>query len=363
MGIANTHTLTSSSRSLPFDPASSCSINTVHFAPYTPAQLQAIVVKRLGGLPENEMKKMLPQASLILLTKKVAGQTGDVRVLFGVLRGAIDAALAARTTASAPTLADTKNAVIITPAHILSALKAYTSPSATSGSTQQSLSCGSATANSEIVSKVRGLNLQQRVVLLSLLIASKRICAGLHISSSSSSPPPKSPTKRSPMKRTQSTASVSSNVSSDAVGDASSGIDINHLYSFYVRILQDADTFNQVTRSEFSDVLAVLDTTGLVSMARSVTRSFKRSHSFTGKGSMTAGSQAGEAVKLQGDVREVEVTRGLGLDVSGEVTDPMEVGIRNLWRQEQSKLKKEKEAIARKKAQEGIDVFDDAMEG
>ncbi|KAG5220218.1 AAA ATPase [Salix suchowensis] len=97
IGIANTHTLTSSVSTL----SDGADVQTLHFSPYTPTQLLEILSSRLQTLcddsPEGqaERKKFLPQPTLMLLTKKVAAMTGDVRSLLEVLRGAIDLAVAA----------------------------------------------------------------------------------------------------------------------------------------------------------------------------------------------------------------------------------------------------------------------------
>jgi cell division control protein 6 len=73
------------------------SVETLHFAPYTLSQLLQILQTRLTALHDerddfvgDEPKKFLPIPTLTLLTKKIAAQTGDVRSLFEVLRGAID---------------------------------------------------------------------------------------------------------------------------------------------------------------------------------------------------------------------------------------------------------------------------------
>ena len=134
IGIANTHTLSSASPSLSSALSSSAAqcVETVHFAPYTAAQLRAIIDGRLASLDDNanpgkhigETKdEFLPKAALMLLCKKVASMTGDVRAAMEVLRGAIDIAVNTRSQTSENPLAE--STAPVTPAHILSALKAY----------------------------------------------------------------------------------------------------------------------------------------------------------------------------------------------------------------------------------------------
>ena len=152
IGIANTHTLTSTSSIIPLaldaestTPASpskskpkTLKIKTIHFSPYEPKELLAILKKRFENLPQDELSKLLPPPALELLTKKVAAITGDVRVLFEVLRGAIDDASSCSPITDAsgappsPPL-EVMSDVKVTPKHILSALKSYT-PSSSSSS-------------------------------------------------------------------------------------------------------------------------------------------------------------------------------------------------------------------------------------
>ncbi|EEB94658.1 hypothetical protein MPER_06492 [Moniliophthora perniciosa FA553] len=179
IGIANTHTLTSSSAATPPQ------VQTIHFAPYTSAQLQQILQSRLALLRRSDTspevvdasKKFLPVPTITLLSKKVAALTGDVRALLEVLRGAIDLAVASQPKTQDPLTAPTHT---VTPTHVLDALKAYKPSSSTPTSPQAAASSSSASSsNSEIVLKVRALGIQPRLALLALILASKRIEAGL----------------------------------------------------------------------------------------------------------------------------------------------------------------------------------------
>jgi hypothetical protein len=68
----------------------------------------------------KQAEKFLPKTSLTLLSKKIAAQAGDVRSLFEVLRGAIDSASKASTD-----IALDGPVPVVTPNHIISALKSY----------------------------------------------------------------------------------------------------------------------------------------------------------------------------------------------------------------------------------------------
>ena len=72
---------------LPLTPSKN--VQTIHFAPYTPTQLQDILQSCSSPLHSTELaaevKKFLPPPTLMLLTKKVAALTGDIRSLFVLL--------------------------------------------------------------------------------------------------------------------------------------------------------------------------------------------------------------------------------------------------------------------------------------
>ena len=379
IGIANTHTLTSSSSILPFsvDSAESSSlpgaakkpvsIKTVHFAPYNSDELMSILRKRLETLPQDEVQKFLPTPTLMFLTKKISSLTGDVRVLFETLRGAIDLALPTSSESSSSSDVRVHNEApktTVAPPHILAALKAHapSSPSKAKGKAAAGPSGGA--CNSEIVSKVRNLNLQARLVLLAVVLASKRSSSALSISASSSgaSQNTASPTKRSPMKRTNSSTPINISVS-EAL---SSGIDTTQLHAYYSALLASSGAFNPVSRPDFTDILGLLETTGLLSLSSTNTRAFKRSTSFTsgfGKGKSSSIAGGSQRVSLQGDVREAEVSRGLGIEASpSDDSDALEEDVRNIWVGELQKIKRELKAQDAFRNAEDVLRFDDAVE-
>ncbi|THH30928.1 hypothetical protein EUX98_g3253 [Antrodiella citrinella] len=311
IGIANTHTLTSSSNST-VSVESLRHVQTCHFAPYAPPQLLDILHKRLSPLSGDSslesVDKFLPRATLMLLTKKIAAQTGDVRALFEVLRGAIDIAMISETSSNpmaAPTPA-------VTPSHVLAALKAYTPAGTASRATPST----TASLNSELVAKVHNLGLQGRLVLLSLMLGSRRVGLGLALSGPTNRTP-STPTKRR------------NNATAKADNAVCNGVDMNQLHVYYTTILSRSDTevFTPVSRSEFGDLVGVLETVGLVSISsssglpstptKSGRKGLQRTTSF-GPSSNTGG----QVVRLAEGIRLDEVTRGLGIDadiVGGDV--------------------------------------------
>ncbi|EAU91155.1 Cdc6B protein [Coprinopsis cinerea okayama7 len=370
IGIANTHTLTADSPT--YSPTTS-SIQTLHFAPYTPTQLHSILQARLAPLQEssdssetvaNDIKKLLPNPSLVLLTKRIANLTGDVRSLFEVLRGAIDLAVAAsKATGDANPL--NTPAPSVTPPHILAALKAY-APATTASKTPATAAAPSPNAgNSEIISKIRNLGLQARIVLLSILLAAQRLQAGLPLTVSAS---PRKPSA-SPVKRTVS-------ISSSPTTTSGVSIDTQQLFIFYNNVLDRSElgAFDAVSRSDFGDLLGVLEGVGLVQMSSSSLpsgpsgagkgkRAFGRTASFgAGLGRNGAGT-VGE-VTLASGVWITEVLRGLGIsESSSDDADLRNEEVKGLWLAESSRLSKEMKSLASGSSKErAVASFEDAFE-
>lgn len=314
IGIANTHTLTSSSSTTSAIDASR-NVQTLHFAPYTSSELLNILHCRLRPLFDNESdeksaaaKKFLPPAPLSLLTKKIATVTGDVRSLFEVLRGAIDLAVAAAASSDNENPLNTPPPVV-TPANILAAHKAYApssicpSPSKAGVPVRSASTVNASSSTSEIVAKVSNLGLQARLALLVIILASRRMEAGISLGSSKMSPTKKTPS--SPVKRSLTSMSARA----EAVS-----IDPVQLHAYYSAVLDRSDrgVIEPVSRNEFADLLGILEGVGLVLLEGSVIstgagarRVFGRSASFAGGGS-GRGKSKGQ-VKIANGVRTDEV--------------------------------------------------------
>ncbi|KAH6914486.1 Cdc6B protein [Coprinopsis sp. MPI-PUGE-AT-0042] len=357
IGIANTHTLTV---------ASSKTIQTLHFAPYTPTQLHTILQTRLASLYEKseaDVKKLLPNPPLVLLTKKIANLTGDVRSLFEVLRGAIDLAVAAQKPGADANPLDTPPPSV-TPQHILAALKAY-APSSPSAKSANSSTAAQSAGNSEIIAKISNLGLQGRIVLLSLLLAAQRVKAGLSLTGAQASPR-KSPT--SPVKRTASAPAVTSS-------STAASIDTQQLFAFYNNVLDRSDfgAFDAVSRNDFGDLLGVLEGVGLVQMSSSSLpssaagtptkskRGFGRTASF-GSGLGRSGAGAVGDVKLVEGVWTNEVLRGLGISESSTSDDLRNEEIKGLWISESHRLAKEVKVQGTATPSKPVASFEDAFE-
>jgi cell division control protein 6 len=353
VGIANTHTLTSSlSQSgeaiLPF-------VKTLHFPPYTASQLLDVLNARLAsvynGEDKNETKSFLPLPALSLLTKKVASTTGDVRALFEVLRGAIDKAVSASDSSAGDTDSNTPIAStpIVTPAHILAAYKVY-APSVTCAKG------GAVGSNSEVVTKVKNLGLQARLVFLSLLLASQRLRSGLSLSIS----PPPTPTKSGSAK----------SPSSISLLQNGTGIDATLLHVYYTSLLSRSEggLFKPVGQSEFRDLLSMLEVVGLASSAgcsaptspvKGGKRAFSRSASFGG----SKAQGQGQVVRLVADIRVEEALRGLGVGSGIEPADVKEEEVKSIWERESARSAREvKGKAAKAKTPQHADVLGGAVE-
>ena len=291
----------------------------------------------------------------MLLTKKIAALTGDVRAVFEVLRGAINIAINS-------SMADAPSANInplelstppVTPSHILSALKAY-GPSSNPG-VPAGTSVSDKTCDSETVVKVRELGLQARLVLLSMVLARQRLDAGLSLGGISPSHPS---TPRTPSKRSQNT--------SDSQGLA---MDVGHLHGYYKAVLGRSDNgvLNAVSRSEFGDLLGLLETVGFLGLSGAVSppttpsksgkRGLTRSVSFGGV-ARKMGVTSIQEVKFVEGLRMDEVRRGLGIqdDVRPGTDDLMQEEVRVIYEKERVRIARGKHATVT-----ASEIFQDAI--
>ncbi|VDC01688.1 unnamed protein product [Peniophora sp. CBMAI 1063] len=346
IGIANTHTLTSSSSQLNL--AGVKGVKTLHFAPYEPIQLVDILHARLQPLHADaedaeRLKKFLPPPTLKLLSMKIASQTGDVRAIFEVLRNAIDIAVSQ---AGAPKDVSPP----VTPTHIQAALKAYSPASRVGPAAVNPSAPVKVAANSEMVAKVRALGLHARLGLLGLLIACKRAEAGLVVAGTAA---PRT------LKRTPSNA--------NAANAGKATIDAHQLHTLYSTMLAGTKgAFTPVSRSEFSDIVNLLETVGFVTrgMPGSINtptarRKLARTQSF--------GAQAVDQLSFAEGVRATEILRGLGIAVEGEAataTDRLEEEAGAIWERELVRIRKEAGAAVKKaaSAKAGLHAFAEAEE-
>jgi len=246
VAISNTHTLTAK---LPDD------TTTLHFTPYTADEMSAIIRARLAPLIEEGITVIQPTA-LKFLCKKAATQTGDLRACLALLCQAL--AMVEKVTQEKKSPVST-----LIPVGMSDVIKASTASMAIAPT---------------VGVKVKDLNVQSRLVLLTFLLASRRLTLGLTLLPSSS------PRKETftPTRRASITPAA--------------------LHTLYESTLAaPGGIFSAVTWSEFLDVLGVLQVQGLLSVDDQVgfkparTPSSKRQES---RVSLPAGVRVDEVVKV-----------------------------------------------------------------
>lgn len=285
----------------------------------------------------KQVEKLLPKTSITLLSKKIAAQAGDVRSLFEVLRGAIDSASKASTN-----IALDGPVPIVTPSHIISALKSYAPASTTTSSTSRNTNAAS---SSEVVAKVAGLGLQARLSLLAMALAFKRQEQSLTISSIPSKTSVKMTPGKSALKRTNTVPSMST-------------LDTTQLHVYYTKLLSKSnDIFSAVSRTEFVDIINMLETLGIIrkglngpsTPSKTGRRTFGRSTSF----SCGTKASASPAVAFAEGVRVDEILRGLGVSeqaiVEGKEMDAQQEELRAIWNKELRDILKDIDALTRSK--------------
>ena len=340
ISIANTHTLTSASSQV--DVKGIAGVRTVHFPPYTSEQLVDILMTRLEPLFNDtihlkQAEKFLPKASLTLLSKKIAAQAGDVRSLFEVLRGAIDSASKASTN-----IALDGPVPVVTPNHIISALKSYAPASTTTTSGSRN---ANASSSSEVVSKVARLGLQARLSLLAMLLAFKRQEHGLATSPISAKAASKATPGKSTLKRTNTIPRTSA-------------LDVTQVHAYYMKLLSKSnDAFSPVSRIEFTDIINMLETLGIVrkelngpsTPSKTGRRTLGRSTSF----SCSTKAISSSAVAFVEGVRTDEILRGLGVceqvAVEAKEMDAQQEELRAIWNKELRDVRKDVDALTKNK--------------
>ena len=248
VAISNTHTLTAK---LPDDAI------TLHFSPYTSDEMSAIIRVRLAPLTEEGIMVIQPNA-LTLVCKKAATQTGDLRACLSLFCQAL--AMVEKMTLEKKSPSSTL--IPVGMSDVIKASKATMAMAPTVGV------------------KVKDLNVQSRLVLLTFLIASRRLTSGLTLL-------PSSNTRKeafTPMKR--------------------NSITLVALHTLYESTLATpGGVFSAVTWSEFIDVVGVLEVQGLLSVDdqagfKTGRASSKRQTSWESRVSLPAGVRLDEVVKV-----------------------------------------------------------------
>ncbi|KEP51193.1 enoyl-CoA hydratase [Rhizoctonia solani 123E] len=358
IGISNTLTLgaTGSQGST----KATGSFLSLDISPYVAEDIVKIVQGRLSSLesaPSGDAAPRVTGASLVIaptaltfLSKKVATQTGDLRAALDAVRRTIELAerevnpFAPSTPSRVPTTSvpnPAGNPGVATMKHVLDALRGR-----------------DGLAGGQAIGTARGLGMQARLVMVSILVARRRAAAGLVILpvksvNSLTRTPSKAPRTPSRTSRTtqQTSPSKRTRAGEPELYEASA------LHAAYTAILTSDGTFAPVSRSEFQDLLGVLETGGLIKIIGAVGQATPSRRKATALSSEPL-------VGLAEGIREEDIIRGLGNAGAGATAGVKEEEAMALWERELKRSSRDvervKRAVEREKEAAVVDGFADA---
>lgn len=287
IGVANALDLTD--RFLPRLKAKGLNPTLLPFLPYTAQQISAIITNKLRTLlPPDEtvapdFVPCMHPAAVQLCGKKIAGQTGDVRKAFALVKKSIDQ-VESETIAKQGTAAQTQGPLselanstcqVLSPVTKRS-LVGLTTVNAPRATIAHVVKAAANAFNNGTTTRLNGLNLQQKVVLCSLV--SKE-------------------TKR--QKRDPYTTPTKSAYRAPTVRE---------LYFAYRELCKRDDGLLQALHeSEFRDVIASLETLGLVHESRS-----RSSSLLTPTSSSTRGVHRNDDRQMISAITDKEMSSSLG---------------------------------------------------
>lgn len=304
------------------------------FTAYTASEMQEIIRARLtllctedGQGPSDEkaiaatLAQVIQPVALTLLVKKVSSQTGDIRHALEVLRRAIDLAAPATTALESDDLPPSPVGM----KHVIDAVKRTPKNAAASPT--------AGAARGPLDGCVSSLSLQARFVLISILVARRRAAHNLPLdtlSHGAAFPPFSLPTPSS----TPSTPSKSKMRRCLSMGNTDAPLSPSKVYTLYSNVLNASPEmpFPPVSRSEYTDLLGVLETASLISVPLASSPSptklkrGRKANSFTGgmmgggvfgrdEGSVTLCAAEDEVLRAllttggEGNARDSEITR------------------------------------------------------
>lgn len=295
---------------------------------------------------------VIAPTALTFLSKKIAAQTGDLRAVLDAVRRTIELAerevnpFAPSTpskTLGAPTPANPGTAGgVATMKHVLDALRGR-----------------DGLAGGQAVGTARGLGMQARLVLVSILVARRRAAAGLVIlpvkSVNNLTRTPSKAAPRTPSRTSRATQQTSP--SKRARAGESEMYEASALHAAYTAILTSDGAFAPVSRSEFQDLLGVLETGGLIKIIGTTgqaTPSRRKVGALTGE----------PLVGLAEGIREEDIIRGLGSAGAGGTNGVKEEEAMALWERELKRSSRDVERVKRAAEREReaavVDGFADA---
>ncbi|KAG9078442.1 AAA ATPase [Ceratobasidium sp. UAMH 11750] len=298
---------------------------------------------------------VIAPTALTFLAKKIAAQTGDLRAALDAVRRTIELAERevnpfAPTTpskAAGPSIGPTNSTGIATMKHVLDALRG-----------RDGLAGGQAVGNA------RGLGMQARLVLVSILVARRRAAAGLVLlpvkSVNSLTRTTGKVAPRTPSKTGRATLQGSPTKRSRA--GESEMYEVSVLHAAYSAILTSDGAFPPVSRSEFQDLLGVLETGGLISVIGTTAGTTPSRGTPSRRKNPAAGGEP--LVGLAEGVREEDILRGLGSAGAGGTAGVKEEEAMALWERELKRSRRDVERVKRAAEREReaatVDGFADA---
>jgi len=314
IGIANALDLTD--RFLPRLKARNLKPQLIPFLPYTASQIKTVIITRLRSLISKDSSTpdyipFLHPAAIELCSRKVAGQTGDLRKAFDICRRAIDLiesetkqkheqALIEQLQMSPSKRPLKDNINLSSPAHSpskiikprslaqsLATLTVETAPRASIGHVNK---ITSSTFGNGANQRLKTLNLQQKAALCALVALEKR--------------------KRTAAANVMATPSKSNNAAPT----------IKALYTTYCMLCTRDSILHPLTSTEFRDVIGSLETLSLVSGVDGRNGSFVSlgTPSKRGRKAFSSGVGVGDEKRVGSCVGEKEMAQaveGLGAGI------------------------------------------------
>lgn len=282
---------------------------TLAFAAYDAGQMSAIILDRLAGLTDDDDQQtggavpviVIEDKAVELAARKVMAENGDLRLCLDVVRLAVELAEQEWKKAcliAAGSSGDTAAVVPIRKAGMTHVLKALQKAKAVACASSSPASTGLAasairtvdgvprtptkkTVNAGTVQKIQALNIQSRLVLVALVIHSRRASLGL---------PPL-------------TATASPGASSSSSAVAAERTTSGALFSTYSHLLSSSDSpINALPPSDFHTVLALLADCALVHLSQA---------SPAKRRGLAAGGPSPSSALVQLACLEDEVVKGL----------------------------------------------------
>jgi cell division control protein 6 len=191
---------------------------TIVFQPYTAEQMYEIVIQKMSSLPTIIFQPM----AIKFAAKKCAGNTGDLRKLFDVLRGSIEIYELEKRFLLSPTRGSLNSAQVPLTPTTSPVKKSYPEPQGKIGLNYIAKVFSKFVNNNSTRTRIAKLNIQQKLILCTIIQSLK--------------------------------------LNSDATIDES--------FDHYIKAITKTDTLAPLQRNEFLEICTILETCGLVSIKK-----------------------------------------------------------------------------------------------